>query len=711
MGRRDSSCASAAPSTIERARPGASRIDRDARAASGSAAGRVAEETADLPPPRVVIEAVEPEVDDGRFSVKRAVGDWVEVSATVFAEGHDVVSGVVLHRQEGEDWSEVALAPTGSPGNDRWAARFRVGALGVHEYSIEAWVDAFSSWRHGLARKLDAGLGVHSELLEGAALVANAAARAEAAGERDDAELLRAASARLADAARDGERARMALSPSLRDAVARHPDRTQAARYARTLRIQVERERAAEGAWYEFFPRSASREAGAHGTLRDAEDRLAYAAAMGFDVVYLPPIHPIGESYRKGKSNAPAAEPGDPGSPWAIGAAAGGHTSVHPDLGTLDDFDRFVARARELGVEVALDLAFQCSPDHPWVREHPEWFRHRPDGTIQYAENPPKKYQDIYPLDFESRDWRALWNALLEVVRFWIARGVLIFRVDNPHTKPFAFWEWLIRETRARHPEVVFLAEAFTRPAVLRHLAKLGFSQSYTYFTWRNGKDELIAYFTELYRPAVSDYLRPNLFANTPDILPEFLQTGSRAAFEIRLVLAATLSGSYGIYGPPFELCVSQALPGREEYADSEKYEVRTWDVGARDSLRPFITRINRIRRENPSLRSHGRVEFVHVDNPQILAYLRTAPDEAPPVLVVVNLDPNYAQSGFIELPLADLGLDADRTYQMHDLLGDGRYLWRGARNYVKLDPRESPAHVFRLRRHVRTERDFDYYL
>jgi starch synthase (maltosyl-transferring) len=556
-------------------------------------------------------------------------------------------------------------------------------------------------------RKVEAGQTVRSELLEGEALVARAAERAAKSRATADAAWLREQAAALH--AGDAGAIEVALSAELRAAVARHPDRGNATRsIVRT--IVVERERAAYGAWYEMFPRSCSPEPGRHGTLRDCAERLAYAAGMGFDVVYLPPIHPIGVTHRKGRNNTPTAEPGDPGSPWAIGSAAGGHTAVHPELGTLDDFDRLVARAQDLGLEIALDVAFQCSPDHPWVKEHPQWFRHRPDGSIQYAENPPKRYQDIYPLDFECADWRALWQELLRVVLFWAERGVAIFRVDNPHTKPFAFWEWLIAEVRARHPDAVFLSEAFTRPKPMRHLAKAGFSQSYTYFTWRNTKQELVEYFTELTCTPVAEYLRPNLFANTPDIDPEFLQSGQRSAFAIRLVLAATLGATYGIYGPPFELCVGAALPGREEYLDSEKFEVRHWDLASRDSLAPLVTRINQIRRENPPLRHHGPVRFVPVDNEQMIAYLRTAPDDPYPVLVVVNLDPHHAQSGFVDLPMVQLALDSEHSFQVHDLIGDGRYLWRGARNYVQLDPAATPAHVFRLRRHLRTERDFDYF-
>jgi len=492
--------------------------------------------------------------------------------------------------------------------------------------------------------------------------------------------------------------------------MSRYADRSRAVRYERALRVDVDRERARFGAWYEMFPRSCAPEPGRHGTFRDCEARLPYIASMGFDVLYLPPIHPIGTTHRKGKNNAPVCEPGDPGSPWAIGSAEGGHTAVHPELGTLEDFDRLVAKARDLGIEIALDLAFQCSPDHPYVNEHPEWFRWRADGTVQYAENPPKKYEDIYPLHFECENWPALWEELKRVVLFWIGHGVKIFRVDNPHTKPFAFWEWLVSEVRAEHPEVLFLAEAFTRPKVMKHLAKRGFSQSYTYFTWRNTKAELTEYFTELTRSGCRWYLRPILFANTPDILHEYLQSGGRPAFQVRLVLAATLAGSYGIYGPPFELCEAEAIPGTEEYAHSEKYEIRFWDLDRPGNLRDFIARVNQIRRENPALRFDERLRFYPVDNEQLLFYGKSTPDLENIVLVVVNLDPHHPQSGWVHVPLDELGLDPHQPYQVHDLLGDARYLWHGSRNYVALDPRAAPAHIFRVRRRIRTERDFDYF-
>jgi starch synthase (maltosyl-transferring) len=433
---------------------------------------------------------------------------------------------------------------------------------------------------------------------------------------------------------------------------------------------------------------------------------------MGFDVLYLPPIHPIGKTNRKGPNNTPEAGPDDPGSPWAIGAMEGGHKAVHPDLGTLKDFQRLLKKAKKAGIELAMDLAFQCTPDHPYVKDHPEWFRHRPDGSIQYAENPPKRYEDIFPLDFEGENWRELWEELKSVVEFWIKQGVRIFRVDNPHTKPFSFWEWLIAETKAKNPDVLFLAEAFTRPKVMYRLAKLGFTQSYTYFAWRNIQWEIREYFTELTQTEVRDFFRPNLWPNTPDILTEYLQIGGRPAFMVRVVLAATLGANYGIYGPALELCVNQALhPGSEEYLDSEKYEIRTWDIQHADTLKEFITRLNRIRRENPALQHDKNLLFHKQDNDQLICYSKHADDFSNIVLVVVNLDPHHRHSGWIEIPLEDLGLVSKEPYQVHDLLSDARYLWNGPRNYVELDPKICPAHVLRIRRRIRTERDFDYYM
>jgi len=656
------------------------------------------------PPPRVIVDRVEPEIDGGRFPIKRVVADGVRVRARIFTDGHDRLAAVLRFRDAGESgWREAPMEPRG---DDWYEASFRVTRLGRAAYTVEAWVDAFETWREGLAKKLAAGADVAGELLEGAGLVRAAAERAGGpAGEA-----LRARAARLDGAAPPAERAAAGLAADLAREVARHPDRRRAARYPRELEVDVERERARSGAWYEFFPRSCAKQPGRHGTLRDAHERLEHAASMGFDVVYLPPIHPIGVTHRKGRDNAPSARPGDPGSPWAIGAPAGGHTAIHPELGTLADFDALVARARALGLEVALDVAFQCSPDHPYVEKHPDWFRHRPDGSIQYAENPPKRYQDVYPLDFGCEDWEGLWHELRDVFLFWLEHGVAIFRVDNPHTKPLVFWEWVIREVRARHPEAVFLAEAFTRPAVMHYLAKAGFSQSYTYFTWRNTKAELTEYFGELGRPPLCDAMRANLFANTPDILHAYLQTGGRPAFRIRAALAATLSGSWGIYGPPFELCVTEALPASEEYRSSEKYEIRHWDLAPAAPMCLYLSRLNEIRREHPALTRGSPPRFLPVSEEHLLAYSRSDPEGEDTVVTIVNVDPHHAHAGWVELPLEELGLERERSFQMDDLLGGARYLWQGPRNYVSLDPAASPAHVFRVRRRLHTERDFDYF-
>jgi len=510
----------------------------------------------------------------------------------------------------------------------------------------------------------------------------------------------------------DASQAAMALDADLLKLIQAHPERDHATRYDKRLSVVVDREKARFSSWYELFPRSCSLDGQRHGTFRDCEDWLPYIASMGFDVVYLPPIHPIGRTFRKGKNNSLPAQPDDVGSPWAIGSAEGGHQSIHPELGTSEDFRRLVSKAAEHGLEVALDIALQCTPDHPYVREHPEWFITRPDGSIQYAENPPKKYQDIYPLNFGTPQWRTLWDELKSVFLFWIEQGVRIFRVDNPHTKAFPFWEWVIAEIKGQHPEVIFLAEAFTRPNVMYRLAKLGFSQSYTYFTWRNTKPELTQYLTELTQTDVSEYLRPNLWPNTPDILPEFLQVGGRAAFMVRLILAATMGASYGIYGPAFELCENAPLrAGSEEYLNSEKYEIKHRDLNSTSSLKSLISRLNGIRKDNPALHTNASLRFHETDNPALICYSKATEDLSSVIIVVVNLDCVHVQAGWLELDLRSIGLDARHSFQGHDLLSDGRFLWQGPRNYVELTPESLPAHILCLRRWVRTERDFDYYL
>jgi starch synthase (maltosyl-transferring) len=656
---------------------------------------------------RVVIENVAPAINHGRFPVKRTVGERVTVEISAFADGHDLIVCRLCYRKDGNaKWSEL---PMRDLGNDRWSGSFVVEEVGAYAYTAVAWVDAFLSWRRDLAKRVDADQDLTVAFQVGSRSVEAAAARAKGA----DGARLKTLASLLLESGDDAARRAAALGSELAELMARYPDRRSTTTYEPALSVIVDRERARFSAWYEFFPRSCTEDAVRHGRLVDCEVRLRAAAAMGFDVVYLPPIHPIGRINRKGENNTEQMQPDDVGSPWAIGAEEGGHREIHPQLGALEDFHRFIAAARNHGLEVALDIAFQCAPDHPYVREHPEWFLKRPDGSVQYAENPPKKYQDIYPLYFETEAWRSLWDELVDVVRFWAQQGVRIFRVDNPHTKPFAFWEYLIANLKREYPDALFLAEAFTRPAVMYRLAKLGFTQSYTYFTWRNTKWELTQYFTELTQTGVREFFRPNLWPNTPDILNEYLQVGGRPAFMTRVVLAATLGASYGIYGPAFELCERRPRePGSEEYLDSEKYQIRVWPVDrAEDNLREFITRLNRIRRENAALQFDWNLRFHHVDNDMLICYSKVTEDGNNAVLCVVNLDPHHVQSGWVRLPLHEFGLDPQLPYQAHDLLSDARYLWSGEHNYVELNPHIVPAHIFRLRRRIRSEHDFDYYM
>ena len=649
----------------------------------------------------MAIEAVTPEIDSGRFPIKRTVGEKVTVEADVFADGHDALSCVIRYRHlSSQEWTEVPMVPTV---NDRWRAAFPVSELGQYVYTVEGWIDRFETWSRQFAKRVEAGQDVTLELEVAARMVESAAVRARGA----DAERLLAHAAAL----RKGRgAATLALGEDLALLMDRYADRGLGVTYGRELRVVVDPERARFGAWYEMFPRSADGP-GRHGTFKDVEARLPYVGGMGFDVLYLPPIHPIGRTHRKGANNTTKAAPGEPGSPWAIGSDEGGHKAVHPELGTLDDFRHLVRAAGAQGIAIALDIAFQCSPDHPYIREHPEWFRHRPDGSIQHAENPPKKYEDIVPFDFECDAWRELWAELLSIITFWIDQGVTIFRVDNPHTKPFPFWEWLIGEVKRVHPETIFLSEAFTRPKVKYRLAKAGFSQSYTYFAWRNTSGELTQYLTELTTTSVREYMRPNLWPNTPDILTEYLQTGGRSAFAARLVLAATLGASYGIYGPAFELCEDRAKePGSEEYLDSEKYQLRGWDLESRQSLRELIALVNKIRRENPALQSNWGLRFHPTENDQLVAYTKSTEDLADVVLTVVNVDPHHTQFGMVNLPLEDLGIERDKSYQAHELLSGARYMWQGPRNYVELRP-DAPAQIFRFRRRIRSEHDFEYFL
>ncbi|MEO6911235.1 MAG: alpha-1,4-glucan--maltose-1-phosphate maltosyltransferase [Edaphobacter sp.] len=651
---------------------------------------------------RVIIEDVQPQVNCGRYPAKRTLDDIVTVTATIFADGHDHVAGRLLfRRQKDRTWRSTPMVPLT---NDLWSAAFTVDRLGRWEYTIEAWVDHFGTWCADLRKRLDAQHDLASDavtasqdiplaLRTGAILLEGAAPRAQGA----DAKRLNQFLITLHSMA--NQKTDVYEYPTcdkIIDLLNRYPDLTFATRYHQDLPLWVDRERARFSTWYELFPRSASPDPTRHGTFADVEALLPDIAAMGFDVLYLPPIHPIGDAFRKGPNNNVIAAKDDPGSPWAIGSKEGGHDSIHAQLGTLADFEHLVAAAREHGMELALDIAFQCSPDHPWVSEHPDWFIKRPDGSIQYAENPPKKYQDIYPLNFESTRWRALWQALHDVFAYWIQHGVHIFRVDNPHTKALPFWEWCIAKIHKAHPDVIFLAEAFTRPHVMYSLAKAGFTQSYTYFTWRNTSGELQEYFEEITKPPVTDFFRPNLWPNTPDILHATLQTGGRPAFMQRLILAATLGANYGIYGPAFELGENlPAKPGSEEYLNSEKYEIRQWDRAAHHSLAPLVTRLNQIRRENPALQSDGSLHFHPADSPHILCYSKGTADNL--ILVAINLDPTQEQAGWIDLDLKHLAIAHGQPFDVEDLLTGAHYQWHGRSNYVALRPDVMPAHIFRI--------------
>ena len=611
-------------------------------------------------PARVVIESVRPEVDGGRYPVKRTLGEHVLVECDAFADGHDAVVCELLWKFSGEsEWQCQAME---FRHNDHWAGSFTVAQLGRYQYKVRAWTDPFLTWQRDLVKRYEARQDLSVDFLIGAALNPQAA---------------------LSDASKSPEERYDTAIAARPPAPA--PERI---RESGVLEVQVDPVRARFSTWYEMFPRSA-RADGKQATFNDVVALLPYVQEMGFDVLYFPPIHPIGTTARKGKNNAVAAAPGDVGSPWAIGAKEGGHKAILPELGSFEDFRALVKAANQRGMEIALDIAFQCSPDHPYVKEHPEWFRKRPDGSIQYAENPPKKYQDIYPFDFETPAWRELWAELKSVFEFWVGHGVKIFRVDNPHTKAFDFWEWCIRELKEKHPELIFLSEAFTRPRIMHKLAKLGFTQSYTYFTWRNTKEELVDYFTELTQSPSREYFRPNVWPNTPDILHETLQHGGRPAFIVRVVLAATLAANYGLYGPAYELLEHLPRePGSEEYLGSEKYEVRRWDRGRADSLKELIGRLNRIRHENVALQRDWSLRFHPTDNHQLLAYSKREGQNA--VLVVVNLDFNHPQSGFVDV-------DLDGSFEVQDLLSGGRYTWNRGRNYVELNPGTLPAHVFKV--------------
>ena len=643
--------------------------------------------------PSVAIENLQPLLDSGRYPIKRIVGEDLVVEADIFKDGHDVVAAVLKWRVLGQrGWRET---PMTFVDNDRWRGICTLYDEAIHEYTVEAWTDSFRSWQREFAKKFEAGISdLRSETLEGAGLVKAAAKRAR---DRADRARLLEFSEQISTAA-NSEIYAIAQSAELEVLMATYPDRSDATQYEPAPRVIVDRSAALFAAWYEFFPRSAQGRDDRGSTFRDCLPRLDDAKAMGFDVIYLPPIHPIGHTNRKGQNNSTTSEPGDPGVPWAIGSEVGGHKAVEPSLGTLADFDWFQKEVRKRGMEIALDFALNCSPDHPYVKEHPEWFYRRPDGTIKYAENPPKKYEDIYPLNFRCENWRELWAEIRSIVLFWAKRGVRIFRVDNPHTKPVAFWEYLITGVREKYPDTIFLSEAFTRPKMMKALAKAGFNQSYTYFTWRNSKRELIEYFTELTQTEMSEYFRPNLWPNTPDILPFVLQEGGRPAFIIRVLLAATLSPLYGIYSG-YELCENQALPDREEYLDSEKYQFKKRDWNAPGNIKDWIARLNRIRKQNRSLQLYTNLRFYPAENEAILFYSKMTPARDNIILVVVNLDPHRKQHSFVDVPIEQFGQMESDQYKVQDLLSGATYTWRGRRNYVELDPEVQPAHIFLVRR------------
>ncbi len=643
--------------------------------------------------PSVVIENLQPLIGGGRYPIKRIAGEDLVVEADIFKDGHDVVAAVLKWRVVGKRaWRE---APMTFVDNDRWRGVCTLYDEAIHEYTVEAWTDSFRSWQGEFAKKFEAGISdLRSEALEGAAIVEGAARRAR---DRLDAARLREFAEQISTGA-NSEIYAIAQSGELEVLMATYPDRSGATEYLPAPRVVVDRQAALFGAWYEFFPRSAEGSGDRGSTFRDCLPRVDDAKAMGFNVIYFPPIHPIGHTNRKGRNNSITCEPGDPGVPWAIGSEAGGHKAVEPSLGTLADFDWFQKEVRKRGMEIALDFAINCSPDHPYVKEHPDWFYKRPDGTIKYAENPPKKYEDIYPLNFRCENWRELWAEMKSIVLFWAEHGVRIFRVDNPHTKPVAFWEYLITGGREKYPDTIFLAEAFTRPKLMKALAKAGFNQSYTYFTWRNSKQELIEYFTELTQTDMSEYFRPNLWPNTPDILPFVLQEGGRPAFMIRVLLAATLSPLYGIYSG-YELCENEALPGREEYLDSEKYQFKERNWNAPGNVKDWIAKINEIRKQNRALQLYSNLRFYHAENDAILFYGKMTAARDNIILVVVNLDPHRKQHSFVDVPIEQFGQMESDEYTVQDLLSGATYTWRGRRNYVELDPEIQPAHVFLVRR------------
>jgi starch synthase (maltosyl-transferring) len=645
---------------------------------------------------RVIIENVKPQINCGYFPARRVANDSVKIEADIFSDSHDVLSAEVLYRYEkGKTWMST---PMDHDMNDRWFGYFTVSKLGIYVFTIRSWVDKFKTWHRDILKKIEAESDFGVDLLIGASLINDALIAYPKISKKDSDFLIGAMTELKAKNRKAKYRADVILDQKLYKTMLTYPVKDFVSRYHKELKITVDREKANFSSWYEVFPRSLGAKTGQHGTFKDCIRFLPYVAEMGFDVLYLPPIHPIGEKNRKGKNNNVKVKPGEPGSPWAIGNKIGGHKAIHPQLGNLSEFKLLVKKASGYGIEIALDIAFQCSPDHPYVKDHPDWFKKRPDGTLQYAENPPKKYEDIYPLNFETEDWRNLWEELKSIFLYWINNGVKIFRVDNPHTKSLKFWEWVMKEVRKAYPETIFLAEAFTRPKIMNQLAKLGFNQSYTYFTWRNTKYELISYCEELVKSEAIEYFRPNFWPNTPDILPYHLQGAGRPAFVQRLILAATLSSNYGIYGPAFELMENiPTEPGKEEYLNSEKYELKNWDIGHGKSLVKVIARLNTIRKANKALQHMRSLKFHTIDNDALICYSKISEEKDNFVLMIVNLDTNQTQSGMVRVPLNDFNLDPDTPFEVYDMLSGSYYQWKGEYNFVALNPGIMPAHIFKV--------------
>ena len=640
---------------------------------------------------RVIITNVSPQVEGGRFPAKAIVEEHIVFSADIFCDGHDEMSACLYIKKEPDaDWQQRPLTLIN---NDHWECTVQLPEMGKYQYRVAAWIDHFETWRKGLKKKYDAGQDVKVELQIGAGMIADATVHGEAKG----AVIMQRWAKQLNEGSDTDALVALALSAEVAEAMAKNAVRPFITEYPVTFTIEAERKKAAFSAWYELFPRSASQKEGKHGTFKDVIALLPRIANMGFDTMYFPPIHPIGTKNRKGKNNSLTAEDGEPGSPWAIGNKKGGHKAIHPELGTLKDFKNLAETAKKYNLEIAMDIAFQCAPDHPYVKQHPQWFNWRPDGTVQYAENPPKKYEDILPINFESDDWENLWDELKSVFTYWIDNGITIFRIDNPHTKAFPFWEWVINEIRTEHPDVIFLAEAFTSPRKMERLGKGGFNQSYTYFTWRNTKAELEEYMTELTKTDMRYYYRPNFWPNTPDILPPELTAGGDNAHIIRVLLAATLSSSYGIYGPVYEFGINTPRPGKEEYIDNEKYEIRHWDWNKETRIGEYISLINRIRKENPALHSTWNITFAKTSNEHIICYVKTDKQTGNRLIIAVNIDPNTTQEADIQLPLKELDIEAGQAFAVHDLLSGDTYQWRGEWNYVKLNPYETPAHILKL--------------